>query len=60
MTISEEQMWAAKEKQRRTVISPSYKLLVENSAEENNTIQEKKSKAQDFNVVVSFTKKEKT
>lgn len=44
MTISEEQMWAAKEKQWRTVISPSYKLLVENSAEENNTIQEKKVK----------------
>lgn len=57
MTISEEQTWAAKEKQWRTVIFPSYKFLLENSAEENNTQFRKESKAQDFSVVVAFIKK---
>lgn len=37
--------------------SPSYKLLLENSAEENNTQFRKESKAQDFSVVVAFIKK---
>lgn len=40
--------------------SPSYKLLLENSAEENNTQFRKESKAQDFSVVVAFIKKKKS
>lgn len=44
---------------KNSVISPSYKLLLENSAEENNTQFGKESKAQDFNFVVSFIKKKK-
>lgn len=43
-----------------SVISPSYKLLLENSAEQNNTQFRKESKAQKFNFVVSFIKKKKS
>lgn len=44
---------------KNRAISPSYKLLLENSAEENNTQFRKESKAQDFSVVVAFIKKKK-
>lgn len=60
MTVSEEQRCVHKgETMKNSVISPSYKLLLENSAEENNTQFRKESKAQDFNFVVSFIKKKK-
>lgn len=47
------------ETMKNRAISPSYKLLLENSAEENNTQFRKESKAQDFSVVVAFIKKKK-
>lgn len=45
---------------KNSMLSPSYKLLLENSAEENNTKFRKESKAQDFNFVAAFIKKKKS